>query len=106
MFELSPELQTKFVKFRDSYEWALVWLADAGGNAERKERDAWESARRDVPISEIEEEMFRRLLKEETSPQAPVPDPPRSTAIPRPDDFDTGDLPKSFNLPPIPKPEE
>ena len=68
MTELSPELEPKFVKFRSSYESALVWLADAGGNSQRKASNAFETAKRDVPVSEVEEQFFRRLLFAEPPP--------------------------------------
>ena len=102
MFELTPELQAKFAKFRDAYEWALVWLADAGGNAERKERNAFESACRDVPLSEPEEELFRRLLKEEAAEPKPVIAPHSAAPIEPPED-----APDELfsDPPPIPKPE-
>lgn len=100
MFELSPELTPKFKKFRDSYEWALVWLADAGGNAERKEHDAWVSAKCEVPLSDTEEVLFRKLINEEaltpndaSTPGVPGPIPRPNEpdgAIPRPDESDLG----------------
>ena len=107
MLELAPELEAKLAKFRNSYEWALVWLADAAGDTESKERDAWASAKRDVPLSEVEEQLFRRFLKEDEAASGPAfdPEPNRSTPIPIPDESDTNELSKSSDPPPIPKPE-
>jgi len=65
MFELTPELNAKFLKFRESYEFALVWLADAPGNAADKERSALDTARRSVNASDIETEMFRKIIQDE-----------------------------------------
>lgn len=67
MDRLSPELQEKFREFRKAYELALVWLADAGGTAEQKAWDAWRSALRAVPITEMEEDLFRSMFNEESS---------------------------------------
>jgi hypothetical protein len=63
--ELTPELHAKFLKFRESYETALTWLADAAGNTELKERSASETAQRAVNASEIEAQLFIRLMKNE-----------------------------------------
>ncbi|MEQ1763969.1 MAG: hypothetical protein ABL984_12600 [Pyrinomonadaceae bacterium] len=106
MLELTPELQAKLAKFRDSYEWALVWLADAVGDAESKHRDAWASASRDVPLSEVEEELFRRLVKEEASSEPLfIPHLHRSPAIPIPSRSASYDHPEPSDPPPIPKPQ-
>jgi hypothetical protein len=67
MFEATPELNAKLAKFRDAYEWALIWLPDADGNAELRERDAWKRAKREVPLSQIEEDLFRRVIKDGAS---------------------------------------
>lgn len=67
MHKLSPELKQKFREFNHAYELALVWLADAGGHPERKSRDAWYSAKRAVPITEVEEDLFRALMDEENA---------------------------------------
>ena len=72
MLELTPHLQEKFEKFRNSYEWAIVWLADAGGNSERKISDAFQSAMRDVPLDEVEVSLFQRLLREEAAEVKPM----------------------------------
>lgn len=103
MFELTPELQSKFDRFRDSYEWALVWHADAGGNAEARNRSAIESAKRDLQLSEIEEEMFLRLLKEEASAPTKVRPTDRPPPIAPPEESDPEEL--LLAPPSIPRPE-
>lgn len=87
MENLTPELREKFKKFRNSYEWAIVWLADAGGNAERKARDAWLAATREVPVTEMEEDLFRRLMERDAKLAREL-------------------RPAEHNPPSIPKPEE
>ena len=104
MSDLSPELETKFAKFRDSYEWAWVWLADAGGNAERKAADAFETAKRETQVSDFEEDLFRRLIREEALEPKPLIPPNYQVPIAAPQDDD--DVDELFlDLPPIPKPE-
>lgn len=70
MAESNTELHAKFIKFRESYEAALVWLADAGGNSDHKESSALDAARRSVDASEMEFEFFKKLMRE----QIPKPD--------------------------------
>lgn len=60
--ELTPELHTKFLKYRESYEQALTWLADAPGNADQKQQSALNTAARAINASEIEVELFRKLI--------------------------------------------
>jgi hypothetical protein len=63
--ELTPELHAKFLKFRESYEQALTWLADAPGHAEQKQQSALNTAARAINASEIEVELFRRFMTSE-----------------------------------------
>lgn len=65
IMELTPELHAKFLRFRESYESALTWLADAPGSAELKERSASETAQRAVNATEIEAQLFLRMMKSE-----------------------------------------
>ena len=65
MMELTPELHAKFLIFRESFESALMWLADAPGNTELKERSASETAQRAANASEIEAQLFLKLMKNE-----------------------------------------
>ena len=75
--KLSPDQFAKFERFRNSYEWSLVWLADAGGRPGMKEMNAWEAAKRDVPLEGGEEELFYELLsKEPTHADTPHRLPP------------------------------
>jgi hypothetical protein len=65
MFDLPQELQEKFLRFHADYELALVWLADAPGTDSDKQASAAESAKRSTNTSDIEVDIFLRLIRSE-----------------------------------------
>ena len=73
MFDLPSELQPKFERFHADYELALVWLADSPVSAESKHLSAVESAKRSTNSSDLEVEIFLRLILSE------IPKPERGT---------------------------
>jgi hypothetical protein len=85
MLDSTPELQAKFKQFRDCYEWALVWLANTGCTAEELERHAWASTEIKMPLSEIEERLFRVWLMEDQTPASTHVPHQQPGPIPKPD---------------------
>ena len=65
MFDLPQELQAKFLRFHADYALALTWLADAPGPADSKHLSAVESAKRSTSASDLEVEIFLRLILSE-----------------------------------------
>ena len=61
----SPDINAKFLKFRQAYEDALVWLADAPGGPQLRERSALEAARKSVVASDLEIDVFMKMLQDE-----------------------------------------
>lgn len=55
-------LVEKFRRFRAAYDEARIWLVDSGGGAESIARNALAAARRDVPLTDEELQLYKEWI--------------------------------------------
>ena len=87
MFDRPHELQSKYDEFCELYDWSVVWLANAGCRADELRHRAWAATLIRMPLTEAEEDLFRRWMAEEDPHLNKGGSTESAGPIPKPDSF-------------------